>query len=76
MTSVKNKNVQKIPINKSNNYEYNKSTIIKPNYLFKEKTKSLFKNNSFSKNLNNPLLNDSTNNIIYILSKENIYKFL
>jgi len=74
MTSEKNKNVQKIPINKSNNYEYNKSTIIKPNYLFKEKKKSLFKNNSFSKNLNNPLLNDSANNSIYILPKENIYK--
>ena len=59
--NVIKKNNYKIPINKNYNYMNNGKTFIRKNYLFKDYKNSLIKrqNNSFSKNLDNPLLNES-----------------
>ena len=83
MTSEKNSNVNKIPINKKD-YSYigqknNYINFIKPNYLFNDHKNFLGvrQNNSFSKNLENPLLKESNkkkekNNYNYDSNRINI----
>ena len=72
MTSEKH--INKIPLIKKNySYAYKKSNYIKPNYLFNEYKNSLSmrQNNSFSKNIDIPLLNETNDKNDYEYHRTN-----